>query len=99
MAVNVYLKKKCVHCDVYKCFIVNTKCTSTLLSISAGTYKKEEAQLLLQVYQIRGPVEIFVNKFKIDNWALDGHVRIFLFPLPHSCLSKPLCITSIESLS
>ncbi|XP_052388948.1 CUB and sushi domain-containing protein 2-like [Carassius gibelio] len=40
----------------------------------AGTYKKEEAQLLLQVYQIRGPVEIFVNKFKIDNWALDGHV-------------------------
>uniref|UniRef100_A0A8C1UN29 CUB and Sushi multiple domains 2 n=1 Tax=Cyprinus carpio TaxID=7962 RepID=A0A8C1UN29_CYPCA len=40
----------------------------------AGTYKKEESQLLLQVYQIRGPVEIFVNKFKIDNWALDGHV-------------------------
>uniref|UniRef100_H3CV01 CUB and Sushi multiple domains 2 n=1 Tax=Tetraodon nigroviridis TaxID=99883 RepID=H3CV01_TETNG len=40
----------------------------------AGTYKREEAQLLLQVHQIRGPVEIFVNKFKIDNWALDGHV-------------------------
>ncbi|TSK31427.1 CUB and sushi domain-containing protein 2 [Bagarius yarrelli] len=40
----------------------------------AGTYKREEAHLLLQVYQIRGPVEIFVNKFKIDNWALDGHV-------------------------
>uniref|UniRef100_A0A672MSN1 CUB and Sushi multiple domains 2 n=1 Tax=Sinocyclocheilus grahami TaxID=75366 RepID=A0A672MSN1_SINGR len=40
----------------------------------AGIYKKEEAQLLLQVYQIQGPVEIFVNKFKIDNWALDGHV-------------------------
>lgn len=39
-----------------------------------GTYKREEAQLLLQVHQIRGPVEIFVNKFKIDNWALDGHV-------------------------
>ncbi|KAG7265423.1 hypothetical protein CRUP_000578 [Coryphaenoides rupestris] len=39
----------------------------------AGTYKREEAQLLLQVHQIRGPVEIFVNKFKIDNWALDGH--------------------------
>ncbi|MEQ2223243.1 CUB and sushi domain-containing protein 2, partial [Ilyodon furcidens] len=37
-------------------------------------YKREEAQLLLQVHQIRGPVEIFVNKFKIDNWALDGHV-------------------------
>uniref|UniRef100_A0AAZ3QFV8 CUB and Sushi multiple domains 2 n=1 Tax=Oncorhynchus tshawytscha TaxID=74940 RepID=A0AAZ3QFV8_ONCTS len=29
---------------------------------------------LLQVHQIRGPVEIFVNKFKMDNWALDGHV-------------------------
>uniref|UniRef100_A0A3P8W543 CUB and Sushi multiple domains 2 n=1 Tax=Cynoglossus semilaevis TaxID=244447 RepID=A0A3P8W543_CYNSE len=40
----------------------------------AGTYKRDEAQLLLQVHQIRGPVEIFVNKFKIDNWALDGHV-------------------------
>ncbi|KAB5530866.1 hypothetical protein PHYPO_G00134270 [Pangasianodon hypophthalmus] len=40
----------------------------------AGIYKREEAHLLLQVYQIRGPVEIFVNKFKIDNWALDGHV-------------------------
>uniref|UniRef100_A0A674NBB4 CUB and Sushi multiple domains 2 n=1 Tax=Takifugu rubripes TaxID=31033 RepID=A0A674NBB4_TAKRU len=40
----------------------------------AGTYKREEAQLLLQVHQIRGPVEMFVNKFKIDNWALDGHV-------------------------
>lgn len=30
--------------------------------------------LLLQVYQITGPVEIFVNKFKNDKWALDGHV-------------------------
>ncbi|XP_067112326.1 CUB and sushi domain-containing protein 2 [Osmerus mordax] len=40
----------------------------------AGVYKKEEAQLLLQVHQIRGPVEIFVNKFKTDNWSLDGHV-------------------------
>uniref|UniRef100_A0A8C2WMG0 CUB and Sushi multiple domains 2 n=1 Tax=Cyclopterus lumpus TaxID=8103 RepID=A0A8C2WMG0_CYCLU len=40
----------------------------------AGTYKKEEAQLLLQVHKMGGPVEIFVNKFKIDNWALDGHV-------------------------
>uniref|UniRef100_A0AAZ3Q759 CUB and Sushi multiple domains 2 n=1 Tax=Oncorhynchus tshawytscha TaxID=74940 RepID=A0AAZ3Q759_ONCTS len=40
----------------------------------AGTYKREESQLLLQVHQIRGPVEIFVNKFKMDNWALDGHV-------------------------
>lgn len=42
--------------------------------ILPGTYRRDEAQLLLQVHQIRGPVEIFVNKFKIDNWALDGHV-------------------------
>uniref|UniRef100_A0AAY4DQL8 CUB and Sushi multiple domains 2 n=1 Tax=Denticeps clupeoides TaxID=299321 RepID=A0AAY4DQL8_9TELE len=40
----------------------------------SGTYKREEAQLSLQVHQIRGPVEIFVNKFKIDNWALEGRV-------------------------
>lgn len=45
-----------------------------LLVCLSGIYKREEAQLLLQVHQIRGPVEIFVNKFKIDNWALDGHV-------------------------
>lgn len=51
--------------------------SSVCLSISCpllGTYKREEAQLLLQVHQIKGPVEIFVNKFKIDNWALNGHV-------------------------
>ncbi|XP_048086105.1 CUB and sushi domain-containing protein 1 [Alosa alosa] len=40
----------------------------------SGTYKREEAQLLLQVHQVRGPVEIFMNKFKIENWALEGHV-------------------------
>ncbi|KAJ8334650.1 hypothetical protein SKAU_G00402890, partial [Synaphobranchus kaupii] len=40
----------------------------------AGIYKKEDAHLLLQVHQIRGPVEIFVNKFKSENWALEGHV-------------------------
>lgn len=40
----------------------------------AGTYKREDAQLVLQVHQIRGPVEIFVNKFKMDNWSLDGRV-------------------------
>ncbi|GAB0199455.1 CUB and sushi domain-containing protein 3 [Grus japonensis] len=40
----------------------------------SGVYKKEDVHLLLQVYQITGPVEIFVNKFKNDKWALDGHV-------------------------
>ncbi|XP_058853305.1 CUB and sushi domain-containing protein 2-like [Acipenser ruthenus] len=39
-----------------------------------GIYKKEEVHLMLQVYQIRGPIEIFVHKFKNDNLALDGHV-------------------------
>jgi len=63
------------------CRCINLLTPSFTLSIPAGTYKKEEAQLLLQVYQIRGPVEIFVNKFKIDNWALDGHVCEFLFPV------------------
>ncbi|XP_036397589.1 CUB and sushi domain-containing protein 1-like [Megalops cyprinoides] len=40
----------------------------------AGVYRTEDAHLLVQVYQIRGPVEIFVNKFKSESWALDGHV-------------------------
>ncbi|KAG5855860.1 hypothetical protein ANANG_G00001150 [Anguilla anguilla] len=40
----------------------------------SGVYRSEESHLLLQVHQIRGPVEIFVHKFKSENWALDGHV-------------------------
>ncbi|XP_039595033.1 CUB and sushi domain-containing protein 1-like [Polypterus senegalus] len=40
----------------------------------SGTYKKEESHLLLKVHQIRGPVELFVSKFKSDSWALDGYV-------------------------
>ncbi|RXM33320.1 CUB and sushi domain-containing protein 2, partial [Acipenser ruthenus] len=39
-----------------------------------GIYKKEENHLLLKVYQIRGPIEIFVSKFKNESWALDGYV-------------------------
>uniref|UniRef100_A0A7M4DYW0 CUB and Sushi multiple domains 2 n=1 Tax=Crocodylus porosus TaxID=8502 RepID=A0A7M4DYW0_CROPO len=42
----------------------------------SGIYKREDVHLLLQVYQITGPVENFVNKFKNDKWALDGHVSI-----------------------
>ncbi|KAG5842352.1 hypothetical protein ANANG_G00176720 [Anguilla anguilla] len=59
---------------------INNRVNGTLIDHSgvelklAGIYKKEEAHLLLQVHQIRGPVEIFVNKFKSENWALDGHV-------------------------
>ncbi|KAG8506888.1 CUB and sushi domain-containing protein 2 [Galemys pyrenaicus] len=59
---------------------VNSKVNATMIDHSgvelhlAGIYKKEDFHLLLQVYQITGPVEIFVNKFKDDHWALDGHV-------------------------
>lgn len=56
------------------CPTVAPNCSENRLVCLPGIYKREEAQLLLQVHQIRGPVEIFVNKFKIDNWALDGHV-------------------------
>ncbi|XP_039909998.1 CUB and sushi domain-containing protein 2-like, partial [Hirundo rustica] len=40
----------------------------------SGIYKKEDVHLLLQVYQIMGPLEIFATKFRNDKWALDGHV-------------------------
>lgn len=39
-----------------------------------GVYKKEEAHLLLKVFQIKGSSEIFASKFENDNWALDGYV-------------------------
>ncbi|XP_067863040.1 CUB and sushi domain-containing protein 2 [Heptranchias perlo] len=39
-----------------------------------GFYKKAEHHLLLELYKIRGPVEMFVHKFKNDNLALDGYV-------------------------
>ncbi|XP_060061806.1 CUB and sushi domain-containing protein 2 isoform X4 [Erinaceus europaeus] len=60
--------------------VVNSKVNATMIDHSgvelhlAGIYKKEDFHLLLQVYQITGPSEIFVNKFKDDHWALDGHV-------------------------
>ncbi|XP_044891446.1 CUB and sushi domain-containing protein 2 isoform X5 [Felis catus] len=60
--------------------VVNSKVNATMIDHSgvevhlAGIYKKEDFHLLLQVYQITGPAEIFVNKFKDDHWALDGHV-------------------------
>ncbi|XP_037683717.1 CUB and sushi domain-containing protein 2 isoform X4 [Choloepus didactylus] len=60
--------------------VANSKVNATVIDHSgvelhlAGIYKKEDFHLLLQVYQVTGPVEIFVNKFKDDHWALDGHV-------------------------
>ncbi|KAK4823971.1 hypothetical protein QYF61_008357 [Mycteria americana] len=43
-------------------------------NLCSGVYKKEEAHLLLKVFQIKGPSDIFVSKFENDNWALDGYV-------------------------
>uniref|UniRef100_A0A3P8W7T0 CUB and Sushi multiple domains 1 n=1 Tax=Cynoglossus semilaevis TaxID=244447 RepID=A0A3P8W7T0_CYNSE len=40
----------------------------------SGTYKSEENQLLLKVYQVKGPTEHYYSKFKNDNWAMDGYV-------------------------
>lgn len=51
-----------------------------------GIYKKEDVHLLLQVYQIMGPLEIFANKFRNDKWALDGHVSAQK-PPSHGCPS------------
>lgn len=70
-------------------------------SFLVGTYKREEAQLLLQVHQISGPVEIFVNKFKIDNWALDGHVsaghKVSFITAPSFVSVKMLHLTHLNS--
>lgn len=44
-------------------------------SMSLGTYKSEENQLLLKVYQVKGPTEHYYSKFKNDNWAMEGYVR------------------------
>lgn len=54
-----------------------------------GIYKKEDFHLLLQVHQITGPAEIFVNKFKDDQWALDGHVSSATSP---SVLDLPVTL-------
>uniref|UniRef100_A0A8C8DH19 CUB and Sushi multiple domains 1 n=1 Tax=Oryzias sinensis TaxID=183150 RepID=A0A8C8DH19_9TELE len=40
----------------------------------SGSYKSEENQLLLKVYQVKGPTEHYYSKFKNDNWAMDGYV-------------------------
>ncbi|XP_053123530.1 CUB and sushi domain-containing protein 2 isoform X5 [Hemicordylus capensis] len=58
---------------------LTSKVNATLIDHSgvelqvSGIYKREDVHLLLQLYQIAGPVEI-MNKFKNDKWALDGHV-------------------------
>uniref|UniRef100_A0A8B9RZV4 CUB and Sushi multiple domains 2 n=1 Tax=Accipiter nisus TaxID=211598 RepID=A0A8B9RZV4_9AVES len=62
----------------------------------SGIYKKEDVHLLLQVYQITGPVEIFVNKFKNDKWALDGHVTN---PISHSGVLKCVYFCCVSDIS
>ncbi|MEE6484219.1 hypothetical protein FKM82_013795 [Ascaphus truei] len=58
----------------------NGKVNATLIDHSgvelqaSGIYKKEDFHLLLQAHQVRGPADIFMDKFKMDSWALDGHV-------------------------
>uniref|UniRef100_A0A3Q4GHG8 CUB and Sushi multiple domains 1 n=1 Tax=Neolamprologus brichardi TaxID=32507 RepID=A0A3Q4GHG8_NEOBR len=56
----------------------------------SGTYKSEENQLLLKVYQVKGPTEHYYSKFKNDNWAMDGYVRKLplLFPYQGHIHSK-----------
>ncbi|XP_078503642.1 CUB and sushi domain-containing protein 1 [Lissotriton helveticus] len=39
----------------------------------SGTYKKEEAHLLLKIIQVKLPVDASLNKFD-DNWVMDGYV-------------------------
>ncbi|KAJ6665888.1 hypothetical protein lerEdw1_001360 [Lerista edwardsae] len=40
----------------------------------SGVYKKEEAHLLLKVYQIKKPKEGFASKLENEKWALNGYV-------------------------
>ncbi|XP_072565430.1 CUB and sushi domain-containing protein 1a isoform X1 [Paramormyrops kingsleyae] len=60
--------------------VTTSKVNVTLLEHSgvqiklSGTYKKEENHLLLKVYNVRGPMELYFSKFKNDNWAMDGFV-------------------------
>ncbi len=60
-------------------FIYDTKVIhfSLCKSLHPGTYKSEENQLLLKVYQVKGPTEHYLSKFKNDNWAMDGYVSTF----------------------
>uniref|UniRef100_A0A8C0FU17 CUB and Sushi multiple domains 2 n=1 Tax=Bubo bubo TaxID=30461 RepID=A0A8C0FU17_BUBBB len=70
----------------------------------SGVYKKEDVHLLLQVYQITGPVEIFVNKFKNNKWALDGHVSARAphtptNPISHSGVLKCVYFCCVSDIS
>uniref|UniRef100_A0AAQ5ZW41 CUB and Sushi multiple domains 1 n=1 Tax=Amphiprion ocellaris TaxID=80972 RepID=A0AAQ5ZW41_AMPOC len=56
----------------------------------SGTYKSEENQLLLKVYQVKGPTEHYYSKFKNDNWAMDGYVsKTSCFPCPVTMAMDP----------
>ncbi|XP_063297188.1 CUB and sushi domain-containing protein 1 [Pelobates fuscus] len=58
----------------------NSKVNGTLLDAHnselklSGVYKKEEAHLLLKVFQVKGPSDVFVKKIEKESFALDGYV-------------------------
>ncbi|XP_062981165.1 CUB and sushi domain-containing protein 1 [Elgaria multicarinata webbii] len=58
----------------------SSKVNATLIEASnaqlklSGVYKKEEAHLLLKVYQVKNPREGFASKLENEKWALDGYV-------------------------
>uniref|UniRef100_A0A8C3UBV4 CUB and Sushi multiple domains 2 n=1 Tax=Catharus ustulatus TaxID=91951 RepID=A0A8C3UBV4_CATUS len=58
----------------------------------SGIYKKEDVHLLLQVYQIMGPLEIFANKFRNEKWALDGHVSLEMWEMFWKCGKCEKCV-------
>lgn len=68
--------------------------TENIVSIYLGTYKSEENQLLLKVYQVKGPTEHYYSKFKNDNWAMDGYVRqtILFFFINIKTMQSPHCV-------
>ncbi|XP_053315605.1 CUB and sushi domain-containing protein 1 [Spea bombifrons] len=58
----------------------SSKVNGTLLDIHgsemklSGVYKKEEAHLLLKVFQVKKPSEVLIKKFENENWSMDGFV-------------------------
>lgn len=68
--------------QIWLCFIVWPPTWVVL----PGTYKSEDNQLLLKVYQVKGPTEHYLSKFKNDNWAMDGYVRKLIFHYFYVCV-------------
>lgn len=82
-----FTRKTIYHFPTNACLSLKVSQTQALFSIwlnisagwlfyssAPGTYKSEENQLLLKVYQVKGPTQHYISKFKNDNWAMDGYV-------------------------